>query len=101
MLVACEWGRIELLENKEGQLVNVTSEVLDSDNYGWWFSITLCDYNNDGLKDFIAGNLGTNSKYKASNENPLKVFSNDFDKNGSQDLVLSSKYKGNTSLLEG
>ncbi len=94
LLLACEWGRIELLENKEGKLVNVTNEVLDADNYGWWFSITLCDYNNDGLKDFIAGNLGTNSKYKASPENPLKVFSNDFDKNGSQDLVLSSKYKG-------
>jgi hypothetical protein len=45
--------------------------------------------------------MGENSKYKASEEKPLKVFANDFDENGTFDLVLSNKYKGRDVPFRG
>lgn len=61
---------------------------------GWWFSIGETDINNDGLPDYIVGNVGDNIKFKASQKKPFKVFANDFDENGTQDIVLSKQYQG-------
>ncbi|MDB4533749.1 VCBS repeat-containing protein, partial [Vicingaceae bacterium] len=63
---------------------------------GLWFSLIATDIDNDGDVDYVAGNLGSNSKFKASLEKPFNVYGNDFDKNGSFDLVLSS-YEGETN----
>jgi hypothetical protein len=60
---------------------------------GLWFSLVATDIDKDGDIDYVAGNLGSNSKFKASLEKPFNVYGNDFDKNGSFDLVLSS-YEG-------
>ena len=57
------------------------------DLYGWWFDIQETDVNNDGYKDYIIGNIGTNSKYKTNKTKPLKVFADDFDNNGTHDLI--------------
>ena len=58
-----------------------------------WWSITASDIDNDGDDDFIVGNLGENNKFKATKEHPFKVFANDFDKNGTNDVVLAKFYK--------
>ena len=63
---------------------------------GLWFSLIATDIDKDGDIDFIAGNLGGNSKFKASNEKPFNVYGNDFDSNGSFDIVLSA-YEGETN----
>lgn len=47
------------------------------------------DFNNDGLEDLVLGNLGRNYKYQASKEEPFEVFYDDFDDNGSKDIVLA------------
>lgn len=60
---------------------------------GLWFSLLATDIDKDGDVDFIAGNLGANSKFKASKEKPLNIYGHDFDNNGSLDIVLSS-YEG-------
>ena len=69
--------------------------------YGWWFDIQETDVNNDGYKDYIIGNIGTNSKYKTNKTKPLKVFADDFDNNGTHDLILSYEYKNEYVPLRG
>jgi len=86
-----EWTGIHILMNNQGKFSSISEHLIDKK--GWWYSIQSTDINNDGLKDYIIGNLGLNSKYKASTDKPLKVFAEDFDKNGSLDIVLSKKYK--------
>ena len=89
-----EWTGIGLFENKGGFFEEVSSKSSLNDEKGWWFSIQEIDINKDGLQDFVLGNVGKNIKFKASKDNRFKVFANDFDDNGTLDVVLSSKYNG-------
>ena len=88
-----EWGPIGLFKNTGGKFENVSSDSQLSEEKGWWFSIGETDINQDGLKDYLVGNIGLNSKFKASKESPFRIYGNDFDANGTFDVVLSSKYK--------
>jgi hypothetical protein len=47
------------------------------------------DLNNDGNVDLIAGNLGLNSRLKASEKEPVRLYINDFDDNGKKEQVLT------------
>jgi len=57
--------------------------------YGWWWSVTPVHLNEDGYIDFILGNVGLNTKYKASREKPFLVYAGDVDSNATWDLVLA------------
>ena len=96
-----EWTNIGLFLNEEGKFRNISKENKIEDIYGLWFNIQETDVNNDGLKDYLIGNIGNNSKYKTDFEKPLKIFGDDFDRNGTHDLVLSYKYEGNYVPLRG
>ena len=47
------------------------------------------------------GNLGKNNKFKASKEHPFKVYANDFDGNGTNDVVLDKYYKDGYVPMRG
>jgi hypothetical protein len=44
--------------------------------------------------DYIAGNLGLNTQYKASYSEPVRVYAADFDNNGSMDPIVTYYKKG-------
>ncbi len=60
-----------------------------SQQEGWWFSLAIADLDGDGFDDVICGNLGTNNKFQPSADKPLYVYANDFDGNGTIDIVLA------------
>ena len=84
-----EWTNIGLFLNENGKFRNINNESNLESLFGLWFNILETDINNDGLKDYLIGNIGENSKYKTSMEKPLKIFGSDFDGSGTHDLVLS------------
>jgi hypothetical protein len=43
----------------------------------------------DGDDDYLVGNAGMNNKYRPSREKPLEVYVNDFDDNGTTDIVFA------------
>lgn len=55
---------------------------------GWWNSLIGADIDNDGDIDYIAGNHGLNSIFKASKSEPLTLLTGDFDGNGKQDPLV-------------
>ena len=89
-----EWTGIGIFQNQNGTFRDISEESDLTNEKGWWFSVSETDVNNDGLKDYIVGNVGLNIKHKASTDSPFKVYGNDFDANGTFDVVLTSKYKG-------
>ena len=94
LLIVGEWMTITVLENNQGSFTNTSEKFgLDDSTRGFWWSITAEDLDNDGDQDYIIGNLGRNNKFKASKEHPFKVYANDFDNNGTNDVVLAKFYK--------
>ena len=88
LLIANEWGPIELYINKSSVFENKTEAYGLLDEIGWWSSLETLDIDNDGDLDIVAGNLGLNYKYKASAEAPFNMYLNDFDNNKTNDIVL-------------
>jgi hypothetical protein len=66
---------------------------LDKTN-GWWNTISAGDFDLDGDIDFVAGNLGLNSRLKATHKEPVSLFVGDFDNNGGNDHILTYYNQG-------
>ena len=94
LIVTGEWMGIEVWENEAGKLVK--SEVYPELEVatGWWNKLVIADIDEDGDKDILAGNLGLNYKFHASEEKPFHVYMRDFDFNGTADVFLAKEYKG-------
>ncbi|HEY0899950.1 MAG TPA: VCBS repeat-containing protein, partial [Sphingobacteriaceae bacterium] len=60
-----------------------------SDKVGFWNSIAPGDFDNDGDIDYVVGNHGSNTFYRASEKWPVFITAKDFDKNGSYDAIPS------------
>ncbi|MEO6189658.1 MAG: FG-GAP-like repeat-containing protein [Saprospiraceae bacterium] len=94
LILAGEWMPIVVFENNKGILSKVPEVKYGLQNTeGWWNKIISVDYDHDGDLDIIAGNLGENYKFHTSIEKPFMVYCNDFDKNGTYDIVLT-KFNG-------
>jgi hypothetical protein len=89
LLLAGEWMPLTFFKNDKGSFKNVTAKTGLANKTGWWNSIAAGDFDNDGDMDYIAGNLGRNSFYKASAQYPVSVYAKDFDNNNSYDVFMS------------
>ena len=82
LLVVGEWTTPRVYEFANGQLVEQTQAYFPQPYFGLWNSLHLVDIDQDGDLDVVAGNLGTNTQLKASEEEPLELYAGDFDNNG-------------------
>jgi len=85
LVLAGEWMPITFLQNKNGRFSDQTALSGLKSKTGWWNSIVAGDFDQDGDMDYVLGNLGENSFYKASETHPASVYAADFDNNGSFD----------------
>jgi len=95
LLVAVEWGPVTVFKNNQGTLVNVTESVGLGEQFGWWHGITAADLDADGDMDYVVTNQGRNTKYHATPNHPHRLYYDDFDGNGTLDLV-EAEYEGET-----
>jgi hypothetical protein len=89
LIMAGEWMSLAFLKNDHGKFVDVTPQTGISKNHGWWNSIAAGDFDHDGDMDYIVGNLGRNSYFRANKEYPVHVYAKDFDNNGIFDMIPS------------
>lgn len=78
----------ERTNGKETAFINITEASGLSNTAGWWNSIVAGDFDNDGDIDYVAGNLGLNSRYRASEEEAVSLYAKDFDNSGSIDPIM-------------
>ena len=100
LIITAEWSPIKFYENKDGNFELATINSLE-DTEGIWFSVEAVDIDQDGDDDYLFGNLGLNSKFKATIEKPLHVFCDDFDDNGTYDIIFSKDYHGDLVPMRG
>lgn len=101
LLIVGEWMPITVMRNTGNGFYNATDEFDLTDTYGWWYSVAQGELNQDGISDYVFGNLGLNYKYKATKEEPFEVYYHDFDGNGKKDIVLSYYNFGEKYPLRG
>jgi hypothetical protein len=94
LILAGEWMPLTFFKNEQGKLRNVTSGTGLEKYTGWWNSITAADFDKDGDIDYVAGNLGLNTQYKVSQDEPMQITAKDFDRNGTLDPVCSYFVQG-------
>jgi len=100
LILTGEWMPVTFLKNDHGVFKNVTSNTGIGDKYGWWNSIVAGDFNHDGKIDYIVGNTGLNTFYKASDQYPMYITAKDFDNNGSYDAFPSIFLKDQEGNLQ-
>ncbi|MGB3152219.1 MAG: FG-GAP-like repeat-containing protein, partial [Maribacter sp.] len=100
--VTGEWMDIRIFKSDGGtKFEEVTDNLGLSDTMGWWFSLKSEDIDDDGDIDLIAGNLGENYKYKATENETFDIYLNDFDGNRTNDIVLSYYNDGEQYPVRG
>ncbi|MEO6220565.1 MAG: VCBS repeat-containing protein, partial [Ginsengibacter sp.] len=88
LMIVGEFMPIELFKNIKGKSFTKVTINGFAKTQGWYNSLAAGDFDNDGDIDYVAGNLGLNSKYKASVEEPVIVRYNDFNKDKALDAFL-------------
>lgn len=92
LIVVGDWMAPQIFKNTGRRLAVFKSNLTSYS--GFWNSVNCVDLNNDGKKDFILGNKGTNTTYVASVKNPMKLFTNDFDSNGTIEQITTRSIEG-------
>jgi hypothetical protein len=97
MITDAKWADFD--NDDDYDLTEISKDVGLKNTSGWWNRIASSDIDNDGDIDFIVGNHGLNSRFKASVEAPISCYVNDFDNNGSIEQVVCNYNEGKSYPL--
>ena len=96
MIIAGDWMGLKVFINENGKFKEKKDAFGPDKTEGWWNCLAAGDFNGDGHIDFIAGNHGLNSRFKASPGKPVSMYVNDFDLNGTVEQIICT-YDGDKS----
>jgi hypothetical protein len=96
MVIVGDWMPVKIFINDFGIFTDESERFGLSNTEGWWNVIIAKDLNGDGNVDFVLGNHGLNSRFKASAKQPVTMYVNDFDLNGSIEQIICA-YNGDKS----
>ena len=94
LIIVGEWMGIRAFLNDGKSLTEISDKCGLKDTEGWWNTIAAGDFDLDGDIDYVLGNLGLNTQFKASITEPATIYAKDFDNNGSVDAVMCYYIQG-------
>ncbi|RMD96288.1 MAG: RNA-binding protein, partial [Bacteroidetes bacterium] len=89
LVVAGEWMPLSILFFEEGKIAKRNEQAP-----GLWQSLHAADLDGDGDTDLLAGNLGLNTELRASADEALEIFVNDYDGNGATEPIITLYRQG-------
>ncbi len=96
IIIAGDWMPLKVFINTNGRFTEMKDAFGGRKTEGWWNCLEAGDFNKDGKIDFVAGNHGLNSVFRATAEKPVEMYVNDFDVNGTVEQVICT-YDGEKS----
>jgi hypothetical protein len=94
LLVVGDWMPIRLFIMEGGRFVDRSVEYGLGNTNGWYRALETGDFNGDGWIDFVVGNHGLNSRFKTSIDEPVTMYINDFDQNGTVEQITTQYESG-------
>ncbi|WP_297762006.1 FG-GAP-like repeat-containing protein, partial [uncultured Muriicola sp.] len=92
LVTVSEWGTPKIYRNSGRRLAKMPSSLDSLD--GLWNVVEAADLDNDGDLDLVLGNQGANLHYKPTLKNPMKMWINDFDGNGTIEQIVTLNENG-------
>jgi hypothetical protein len=99
LVMAGEWMPVMIFKNTNGKLTNTLTGTDANSLYGLWSAIHIADIDNDGDRDILLGNCGTNNQFKPSEQEPITMHVSDFDGNGNIDPIICYYIQGKSYPL--
>lgn len=99
LVLVGEWMPVTFFNNDKGIFTKVN--LPSNTKTGWFQSLEVCDFDNDGDADYFVGNYGRNNKFHPTEKKPLHIYSNYFDDNTSYDIALSKSSEGDLFPIRG
>jgi ASPIC and UnbV./FG-GAP repeat. len=90
LIIVGQWMAPRIFSYNVDRFVEIKTAL--SELYGWWQTVKAADINGDGKTDLVLGNVGENFYLHPDPQNPVKLWINDFNSNGSEDKILSRTY---------
>ena len=81
---------IRVFTNQGDHFVDDTEALQLAQTRGWWNTIEVDDFDQDGDMDIIAGNHGSNSFFKPK----TRMYLHDFDRNGTTEHLICHELNG-------
>lgn len=93
LIIVGEWMAPRIFSYTGDRFIEVKSDL--NDLFGWWKAIAATDIDGDGDQDLVLGNMGENFYLHPGRQNPVKMWINDFDQNGSIEKIITRTINGN------
>ena len=92
LITVSEWDTPKIYKNS-GKRISKINSSLDS-LHGWWNTLEAVDLDKDGDLDLVLGNQGENLHYRPLEGQPMKLWVNDFDNNGTIEQIVTFREDG-------
>lgn len=86
LILAGEWSSLRVISFDPAGTLTAVEEIPGT--AGLWHALHLADVNQDGRLDILAGNYGLNTRFRATEDQPLELHVNDFDGNGRAEQLI-------------
>lgn len=94
LVLTGEFMGVQVWKFSEGQATEISQSLGLNAGKGFWQSLMVTDINQDGVPDLMLGNLGLNSQFKASKDQPILLAIGDFNNSGNVLSLMSNRIQG-------
>lgn len=90
LILAGDWMPIRIFANNKGKFEEVKlTTVNETPLNGFYQRVIAADFDRDGDIDLMAGNIGTNTKFRKTPDSQLRMLVKDVDKNQSSEQIIA------------
>ena len=95
LIITGDWMDTKIFSyNKSKNIFEELQNTGLENKLGLWQSIAAADVNGDGKTDLIIGNIGENFYLRPDKNNPVRLWTNDFDQNGTAEQFITRSING-------
>ncbi len=90
LILAGDWVSIRIFANDKGHFSEMTLNTKDEMPLnGFYQRVIAADFDHDGDIDLMAGNIGTNTKFRKTPDSQLRMWVKDVDNNQSTEQIIA------------